>query len=308
MICLRLALVGAAAWALHRELAALSLGDLVSHVRAVGWTSLALALACTVASFAVLGLIELLALRRAAGVARERLPARAGLLTSFVANAFGQSIGLSVLTGTAVRLRAYARYGADVAEVAQTSAFVTLTTTLGLLAAGALALAGVMPATGAIGAIMRPTAIVSASLVLGYLAWSALGTREAVGGSTWHIVRPSPAVAARQIFLSVVDWLLTGTVLFVLLPASSAIAYGSLLRAYMVAQMAGVTSHVPAGAGVFEIVLLSVLAQGAPSTERAGLVAALVLFRIVYYLIPLCGAIAVAGSAEVLAPEAARVA
>jgi phosphatidylglycerol lysyltransferase len=259
MICLRLALVGAAAWALHRELAALSLGDLVSHVRAVGWTSL-------------------------------------------------KSIGLSVLTGTAVRLRAYARYGADVAEVAQTTASVTLTTTLGLLAAGALALAGVMPATGVIGAIMRPTAIVCALLVLGYLAWSVSGTRDAVGGSTWHIVRPSPAVAARQIFLSVVDWVLTGTVLFVLVPASSAIAYGSLLRAYMVAQMAGVTSHVPAGAGVFEIVLPSVLAQGAPSTERAGLVAALVMFRIVYYLIPLCGAIAVARSAEVLAPEAARVA
>jgi phosphatidylglycerol lysyltransferase len=57
-------------------------------------------------------------------------------------------------------------------------------------------------------------------------------------------------VALRQIFLSTIDRLLTGVALYVLLPASSAIAFGTLLRGYMVAQAAGVTSHVPSGVAI----------------------------------------------------------
>jgi uncharacterized membrane protein YbhN (UPF0104 family) len=101
-----------------------------------------------------------------------------------------------------------------------------------------------------VGAFFHPAPVACALLVLGYVAWSLLGTRDRIGGSTWHLLRPAPAVALRQIFLSTIDWLLTGVALYVLLPASSAIAFGTLLRGYMVAQAAGVTSHVPSGVAI----------------------------------------------------------
>ena len=70
----------------------------------------------------MLGLIERLAIRHANTTS---IPRRTAMTTAFVANAFSQSIGLALLTGAAVRLRAYARRGADAPAVARISDVVT---------------------------------------------------------------------------------------------------------------------------------------------------------------------------------------
>jgi len=303
-VTFRGALLVAACWALRRELAGIRPADLVARLAAYGLPHVALGLACTAASFLVLGAIEVAALRQAAGESSTDVPRRAAMTTAFVANAFSQSIGLALLTGAAVRLRAYVRHGLDAAAVARVTGVVTLTTTLGLVAAGAAALlASTAPLhVQGVALAVRPAGAVLALLVLAYLTWSLVGRGEALGRGRWSLPRPSATLAAAQVGLSALDWLLTGTVLFAFVPAALGVGYWALLRAYMIAQTVGMTSHVPAGAGVLELVMLALLAGAAPAAARAAVVASLVMFRVVYYVMPLVVAVVVAGAAELRSP------
>ncbi len=76
--------------------------------------------------------------------------------------------------------------------------------------------------------------------------------------------------------------------------------YATLLRAYLVAQTAGVASHIPGGYGVFELAMVALLPASTPSA-RVALVAALLLFRVVYYLLPLLTAGVLAAVVELRA-------
>jgi phosphatidylglycerol lysyltransferase len=290
LIALRIALLCLAAWALRRDLSGLDAADLSRQLHEYGWHALTLGLLCTAGSFVALGVIEVIGLRYAE---RGDVPPRVVAATSFVANAFSQSIGLALLTGSAVRLRAYARHGLDAAAVARVSAFVTLTVSLGLLATGSGALlASEAPLRLFDLAIpVRPAGAVLGLVVLAYLAWSAFGVREVVNEGAWEIRRPSLPVAVGQLLVSA---------LVCVMPAAVGIGYGTLMRVYLVAQTVGTMSHVPGGAGVFELVMLTLLASVVSPELRAALVASLVMFRVLYYLLPLAVALVVALGAELM--------
>ena len=301
---LRIILAIAAVWALRRELSGVRIDSLMTRVSAYGWRHLAFGAACTAGSFLVLGLVEFLALRHADNASGARIRVRIALGTAFVANAMSQSVGIALLTGAAVRARAYARHGLDAIAVAQVTAFVTITATVGLLAAGAVALlASPSPVMiGRTAIAVRPLGLLLGAGVFAYLAWSIVVRRNSIGVGRWRLVRPSPGLAMSQVVLSTTDWLLAGAVLFAFMPSSLNLDLPTVLGAYVIAQVVAVTSHVPAGAGVFEIVVLSLLMRLLASTDRAAVVAALVMFRVLYYLVPLC--IAILGAATV---ELARV-
>jgi phosphatidylglycerol lysyltransferase len=300
----RLGLLALAVWALGRELGEVHSDELARQIGSYGWRHAALAVAGTIASFVVLGLIESLALRVA--VPDIHVPRRVASVTAFVANALSQSVGVALLTGAAVRLRAYRRDRLDAAAVARTSAFVTLTITLGLLACGGVALLAGSPALplASVTLAARPLAAVLLLIMAAYLTWSVAASRDLVGQGRWQLRRPSGRTASAQLLLSSADWLLTATVLFAVLPNAAGLGFAELLRAYLVAQTVGMASHVPGGAGVFEAVMLTLTTSGS-AIQRAAVVAALVSFRIVYYLLPLIGALIVAAVAE-LHPRGSR--
>jgi hypothetical protein len=108
--------------------------------------------------------------------------------------------------------------------------------------------------------------------------------RRPVNVRGWTIPPPSPAIAAGQLLIGVVDWIIAAAVLFVLLPAGVPIGFGHFAALFVVAQVAGVASHVPAGLGVFETVMLVALSPHAPSPALLG---ALLAYRVVYYVLPL---------------------
>ena len=304
-IAIRLALLVAAAWALRHELAGIELHGLTARLATYGPRHLLLALGCTLGSFLVLGVIEIVALREARRAAHGAcdsadVPAADAMTTAFVANALSQSVGLSLLTGATVRLHAYGRRGLDTVSVARVTAFATITTALGLLATGAVALLTSSAPLHARGVSIpgRPLGGTLALLVVAYLMWAGLGHRAALGHGRWRLTRPSLGVAAAQFALSTLDWLLAGTVLFAFVPVAIGVGYWTLLRAFIIAQTVAVTSHVPGGAGVLEVVLLALLVGTASTGARTAVVASLVMFRVVYYLLPLIAAMIVAAIAE----------
>lgn len=297
---LRVALLAGASWALWRELRGTTPGEIAGRLQQYGMAHVALALGLTVASFLLLGIVEILALRASGGAGRHGISVGRALYTGFVANALSQSIGLSVLTGAAVRARAYGRRGMGAPEVAAVSAFVTLTATLGLFAAGAVALAsGTVPVK--LWSFTMPAAALSALIaapVVAYLVWSVAGRGAQIGVGRWRLRRPAPGIAFSQVLASTADWLITGGVLFVFLASPSSVSFPAFLKAYVLAQTVAVTSHVPAGAGVLELVLLAQLVRAGETGSRAELVAGMVMFRVVYYLLPLIVAAAIAGVSE----------
>jgi phosphatidylglycerol lysyltransferase len=146
---------------------------------------------------------------------------------------------------------------------------------------------------------VRSAGALLALIVLAYLAWSAVASHDHIGKGRWLLRRPSARMALAQVGVSSLDWLITGTVLFAVLPAAAGLEYGPLMRTYLVAQTAGMASHVPGGAGVFEAVMITLAATGA-GEQRAALIAGLVMFRVVYYLLPLMVALVTAGVTELL--------
>jgi uncharacterized membrane protein YbhN (UPF0104 family) len=305
-VIFRVVLFAIALIAIWHALKGVSLGETAASLERFGWQRVSLGVALSGASFLVLGVVELFALRYAGRGAERAVPRRTAIITAFIANAYSQSVGLALLTGAAVRIRSYSRYGLDNLEVARITAFVTMTATLGLLATGSAALltrpdpftsvAGSMPVR-AIGALL-------AAIVVAYLAWAVFGTAEFHGRGRWRIRRPSWKVALAQIGISSLDWVLAATVLFVLLPNDLTLAYGAFLGVYFVAQTIAVLSHVPGGIGVFEAMILALMTSAGrvagSASFTAELAASVFLYRIVYYVGPLGIAISISGIVEMI--------
>ncbi len=89
-----------------------------------------------------------------------------------------------------------------------------------------------------------------------------------------------------QVAISATDFLLASAALYVLLPADTNIGFFSFTSIFLLSIIVALASHVPGGIGVLELVLVTMLA---PSAH--GFVASLLVYRIVYYLLPLLVAV-----------------
>jgi phosphatidylglycerol lysyltransferase len=130
-----------------------------------------------------------------------------------------------------------------------------------------------------------------AALVLGAAAVLIVLCRDGRERRLFGRVRirlPSASLALQQLLFSAVDIAGTAAVLWFLLPPG-AVAFPAFLGFFAIAVVLGVLSHVPGGLGVFEAVMLVALRDRVPAE---GLAAALVLYRLIYYVLPLSLALA----------------
>ena len=91
----------------------------------------------------------------------------------------------------------------------------------------------------------------------------------------------SARTAAAQTLLGAIDLMLMSAVIYVLLPTNIGTDFVAYLGVFAAALVAGVISHVPGGIGVFESVMLL------PEVPAASLLSAILMFRCIYYLVPL---------------------
>jgi phosphatidylserine/phosphatidylglycerophosphate/cardiolipin synthase-like enzyme/uncharacterized membrane protein YbhN (UPF0104 family) len=270
---------GVAIW---RQAGTIQWAEVGPLLRSYRWPQLGLAIGLTAGSFLLLGAIEILALRMSAGRGVP-IGRRHALVTAFLSHAFSQSTGLSLLTGTALRLRAYGGLGMNTIAVTRVTAYVTVAILLGLLTLASCALVfDFVPRIGALHVPARPLGVLLALIVLSCLAWTVLARNF------------SPGAAAALIGLSALDWYCTATVLFVLLPSSSAFPSVTFISASVVAHTLGMLSLVPGGAGVFEATMFALLAENPGGSGGAALAAGLITYRLVYYVLPLGVAMVVA--------------
>jgi glycosyltransferase 2 family protein len=93
---------------------------------------------------------------------------------------------------------------------------------------------------------------------------------------------PALRMALLQLAMSCLNWSLIGGVIWVLLQGQ--VAYHQVLAVLLVAAVAGVVTHVPAGLGVLEAVFIALLSHQVPQGKLLGV---LLVYRGLYYLLPL---------------------
>ncbi|MES2450333.1 MAG: bifunctional lysylphosphatidylglycerol flippase/synthetase MprF [Pseudomonadota bacterium] len=288
---LAVALLGFAA--LRGLLAEVRLKEVRAALHAIPDGSIGLALALTVGSYLCLTLYDVLALR---AIGRP-LPWRTAALASFTSYTVSHNLGLSLLTGGSARYRVYAAAGLELGDVARVTLLASATFWGGVAVVGAAALF--------FAATPIELGIVTIAPLAGHLAGAALlggvvllfamraSGRKRIGWGDFVLPVPSLPILSAQIGVAALDLLLAATTLYVLLPAASAPPLDLFLVAYAVGLVAILVTHVPGGIGVFEAVMLATVPG-----DRPGLFAALLLYRVIYYLLPLATAAGLLGVLE----------
>ena len=218
-------------------------------------------------------------------------------LAGFVSYAISNSLGFGMLSGAAVRFRFYTRWGVGALELSRIVLFQSTTFWLGLLVLGGATLGFAphpwlrdLPAAP----LVRALGLALLGLGLAY-AVLPLVRRAPLRLGRFEVPVPTARLAAGQFVLSILDWGLAAAVLQALLPPG-AVPFGELLGAFLAAQIVGLVSHVPGGLGVFETLMVLALKPYLPATS---VLPALVLYRAVYYLLPLAAALALLVADEV---------
>ncbi|HEY0939177.1 MAG TPA: bifunctional lysylphosphatidylglycerol flippase/synthetase MprF [Steroidobacter sp.] len=244
--------------------------------------NLLLTLLATVVSYVVLTGYDLSAMK----YAEVKIRRSTVLLTSFIAYALGNTVGLGVLTGGAVRMRLYTAAGVETNKVAQVIAFNASAFTFGTAAFGAVGLLwgaeGVAELAHMPAWLLRVVAAAVLCAVLGFVALS-VRCREVLIAWRWKLRLPPAKLAVQQLVISALDLLASAAALWFLLP-SGAVDPAAFIAWYSIALVLGILSHVPGGLGVFEAIILLACADRAPVAQ---VLSALVLYRVIYYLLPL---------------------
>ena len=288
-IALTLVMFAVALIACRRMLSDLDIYALHDSVVATPAAALLAALGLTAAGFVVLLGYEWSAARYAGA----RLAPGTLAMGGFTAFAIGNAVGLSLLSGGSVRYRLYSREGVGPAEVARMTLFASLSLGCALPPLAALACLSDLPAASmALGLSPAVLAVVAVAVLLlaGGLAIGVYRRRTPVqpfphtlmvraGRSTLRL--PSLRLSGLQLLITALDVAVAAAVLYSLLPEAP--PFGAFMLVYLLALAAGVLSHVPGGVGVFEAILLAAFAN---QLGAAPLAAALLLYRLIYVMLP----------------------
>jgi glycosyltransferase 2 family protein len=255
-----------------------------------------LAALCVVGAFCTLTFYDFFALRT---LGKKHVPYRIAALSSFTSYSIGHNIGATVFTGGAIRFRIYADYGLNAIDVAKICFLSGLTFWLGNLFVLGFGMAWHPSAASAMdllpAAINRLIALGCLAGIAAYLIWIVTGkNRRELGQNGWKVVLPSARLTLLQILIGVVDLGFCACAMYLLMPMQPDIDFISLAVVFILATLLGFASHAPGSLGVFDAAMLVAL----PEFGREQLVATLVVFRILYFMIPFGIAISIMGTRE----------
>jgi glycosyltransferase 2 family protein len=256
----------------------------------------ALAALCVVGAFCTLTFYDFFALRT---IGKKHVPYRIAAMSSFTSYTIGHNIGATVFTGGAIRFRIYSDYGLNAIDVAKICFLSGLTFWLGNLLVLGFGMAWHPWAASAMDllppAINRLIALGCLAGIAAYLIWLVMGkNRRELGQNGWKVVLPSARLTLLQMLIGVVDLGFCAFAMYLLMPQQPHIDFVSLAVVFILATLLGFASHAPGSLGVFDAAMLVAL----PEFGREQLVATLVVFRILYFLIPFGIAISIMGVRE----------
>src|SRR6201747_1965254 len=257
---------------------------------------IALAALCGVGAFCTLTFYDLFALRT---IGKTHVPYRIAALSRFTSYTIGHNIGATVFTGGAIRFRIYSDYGLTAIDVAKICFLSGLTFWLGNLFVLGFGMAWHPWAASAMDllppSINRLIALGCLAGIAAYLVWVFTGKgRRELGRHGWKVVLPSARLTLLQIGIGVADLGFCALAFYLLMPVHPDIDFVSVAVVFILATLLGFASHAPGSLGVFDAAMLVAL----PQFTREHLVATLLLYRVLYFVIPFMLAITILGARE----------
>jgi uncharacterized membrane protein YbhN (UPF0104 family) len=285
-----------ALWVLHRWVRHLTLDELGAELDHIGAAQIGAAILFTLLSFVALAGYEHYATR----YIHRPLPLWRVGLYSFVTQSITHATGFSIVIGPSLRYKLYIPHQLSFLDVAKLQLFFSTTFALGTvtLIGGVLLLepSVLAAATSITPGIWRLLGLLLLLALAGLLVW----------GSFFHrpmrlfgqlIVLPTAGITFIQILLGLADLSAVAAALHVLLPAGLGLGFAQVLGIYGAALAVGLVSHVPGSLGVFESTVI--LLVGPDDALALPLLASLVMFRGIYYMLPLTMGAVVFGAIEV---------
>jgi uncharacterized membrane protein YbhN (UPF0104 family) len=276
-----LVIASLAIFVLVRTLGHIDLGELRGAIAATSNQQIAMACGLTALSFLALTGYDGLALRQL----RLRVPYPTTALASFTSYAVSFTLGFPLITAATIRYWIYSRAGLNAGKVASLTVIAGVTFWLGMALVIGVAL---LFRAGTISLVnhfeVHVNMLIGVAVLLGlglYLAWVSLDRRRTrIQG--FRLELPGFTLTLGQIVLGVIDLCSAAGVLYVLLPPNQTLDFFTFAAVYVFACILGLASNAPGGLGVFEAAML----KAVPGPSQEALLASLLLFRVIYYLVP----------------------
>ena len=261
--------------------------DTIEAFKSYTSTSLLLAAFFTLFSYCGIALYDVVAART---IAPGKITSPVAALAGSAGYAVSNALGFSFLTGGALRYRVYAREGVGLADIGRIISMSWFSMWFALLVIIGFALAfepDDLPWLGTLNLTAdRIAGVIILAFLIGLIAWLYGGARELKVGSL-SLKLPGSKGALMQIFAGLVDITSASATLYVLMPSDFQTGFAAFTLVFAVAIVIGVVSHSPGGLGAFEAVLIG----GLGLEGNANAVAALLVYRLIYTILPLVIAI-----------------
>ena len=269
-------------WLLIRELRGMSLGDVESAFSAIPFGRWVLAIASTSIAYLALAWYDRIALLHLG----FKLSWSFISAVSFTTYALSHNIGMSMFSGAMVRYRAYSTKGLTITDVGILVAFCSFTFALGTILLGGFVLLYEPEIVDSLFQVAPFLARIVGALLIAavalYVLGAALHLRPLVIG-TFKLVYPELRIVGRQLLAGPLELMGAAGIIWCALPAQTNPGFLVILGVFLASFSAALLSHAPGGLGVLELVFVNAL----PQVPKADVVAALLVFRLLYLIIPL---------------------
>ncbi len=295
-IALSLTIIIVAAVVLYRILRHIDPDELVDAIEATDWHTLIIAGLFVVAGYLTLTFYDLFALRT---IGRTEIPYRVAALAGFTSYAVGHNVGASVFSGGAVRYRVYSSWGLSVIDVTKICFIAGLTFWLGNATVLGLGILYAPQAARALDQLPpwgnRLFALVLLAMLCAYVVWVWVKPRV-IGRDGWQVTLPGGPLTLLQIAIGIVDLGCCAAAMYMLVPDEPNLGFVTVALIFVAATLLGFASHAPGGLGVFDATMMVALWQ----FDKEDLLAGLLLFRLLYYIIPFVISLVILGTREFL--------
>ncbi|PWR19836.1 bifunctional lysylphosphatidylglycerol flippase/synthetase MprF [Zavarzinia compransoris] len=293
---LALVVLGIAMFMLNRMAQEISIRDVRQAMLATPTLNILLSIGFTVVSFAALAAYDVLAVKSSV---EEPVPFRTAAFAGAAGYAVSNALGFPVMTGGSVRYRLYSASGLNMADITRVVTMAWATFWLGAaLVVGFFMVIEPGSVAGALGigpVVANLIGLGLLGLVLAFVAWVSTGDRI-VRIYGWTLSMPDRRTVTGQLAAGAIDMAAAGAALYVLLPEAVQPGIGTFAVVFAAALTLGIIAHTPGGIGVFEAAILSGL--GVAATPEV--VGSLILFRVIYYVLPLVVAAGALATAEII--------
>lgn len=288
------AMVAGSLFILYRILRHVDVDKVIAAIHATPQRAVLSACAFVVVGYVTLTFYDYFALRT---IGRHDVPYRTAALASFTSYTIGHNLGATVFTGGAVRLRIYSTWGLGIVDVAKIAFVSGLTFWLGNIFVLGFALVYAPDAATAVTQMpawaTRSLGLAGLLAIAGYVAWL-LPQPRIIGRASWQIVLPGARLTLVQIGIGILDFAAGSLAFYSLMPAMPATDFAAVAVAFVSATLLGFISHAPGSLGIFDAMMLIALTQ----FEKEELLASLLIFRLLYFIVPFAVAVLTLGIRE----------